>query len=124
MKVTDEFRCAEDVIEPGFFVTPAYPWSDKIKKIQPSLGEFYVLGVSYANPIILDGTDPKKIEVITHGICYIRTSEDIPNTYVNVGEDGYAVGGAGTTYRVLEIIRQRSDDPHGVGYGVVKIFFK
>ena len=56
------------------------------------------------------------------GKLYVQTSEDITGDYVDVGSDGYAVNG--TTYRVMEIVRNKSDDPMSKGYGVVRVIFR
>lgn len=56
------------------------------------------------------------------GKLIVRTSEDITSDFVDVGCDGLAINGG--TYRVLEVIRQHSNDPDKTGYGVVRVVFR
>lgn len=56
------------------------------------------------------------------GKLYVRTSEDITGDFVDVDNDGHAKNG--TTYKVIEKTRQKSNDPDNKGYGVVRILFK
>ena len=62
------------------------------------------------------------------GKLFVRCSEDITSTYVKVGLDGHAVNAKKSDncamWRVIEVVRQKSDDPDNKGYGVVRILFK
>ena len=71
---------------------------------------------------------PEWVPVGLLGKINVRTSEDVYSNYVKAGYDGHAVNADeasnGSRWRVLEVVRQKSDDPDGKGYGVVRILFK
>ena len=65
---------------------------------------------------------PEWVAVGMLGKLYVKTKEDITSDAVDVGVDGYAVNGS--TYKVIQNVRNKTDDKYNTCYGVVRIILK
>jgi len=88
------------------------------------MAKFKILSDSFDPSAIYVPTEEReeKVKVGLVGQLCVRTGEDITSKYVMWGDNGCAMNSAEKTkFRVMEVIRQKSDDSESTGYGVIRI---